>query len=294
MFSFGGEAHLVLNPSAGKGRAGGLRASVSRFFEERGVLPVWHVTQGPGHAGSIVRGLPGEVSVVAVGGDGTIHEVAAACAGTGRIMGVLPAGSGNDYVKALGVGTGLRRALEVLVGGNVRVVDTGEVNGVPFNNGLGIGFDAEVAAGVAEAPARLGGTGRYLWSVGLLLWDFRCHEARLIIEGETIEATTILVAVALGTTYGSKFRLTPGAVLDEGLFDVIWSEEVNRAEVLGLIPAALRGTLAERRKIHTSRAREVEVELSEEVPAHVDGEMLAGTRHFMARVLPGTLRIVAP
>jgi diacylglycerol kinase (ATP) len=191
MFSSGGEAHLILNPSAGKGRTGGLRASVSRFFEERGLRPVWHVTQGPGHAGGIVRGLPEEVSVVAVGGDGTVHEVAAACAGTGRTMGVLPAGSGNDYVKALGVGTGLRRALEVLVEGRVRVVDTAVVNGVPFNNGLGIGFDAEVAAGVTRAPAYLGGTGRYVWSVGRLLKDFRCHEARLVIDGESVEAKTI-------------------------------------------------------------------------------------------------------
>jgi diacylglycerol kinase (ATP) len=75
---------------------------------------------------------------------------------------------------------------------------------------------------------------------------------------------------------------------------VIWSEEVNRAEVLRLIPAALRGTLAKRRKVHTARAREVGVELHEAVPAHVDGEMLADTRHFQARVLPGTLRVVAP
>jgi len=289
-----GEVHLVLNPSAGKGRAGGLRTFVSRFLEERGLRPLWHITDGPGHGSSIVRGLPEEASVVAVGGDGTVHEVAAACSGTGRTMGVLPAGSGNDYVKALGVGTGLRRALEVLVGGRVRVVDAGEVNGVFFNNGLGIGFDAEVAAGVAEAPAYLGGTGRYLWSVGRLLRNFRCHEARLVIDGEIVEARTILVAVAIGTTYGSMFRLTPGAELDDGLLDVIWSEEVNRAEVLWLIPAALRGTLAARRKVHTDRAREVEIELTEEVPAHVDGEMLANTRNFRARVLPGALRIMAP
>src|SRR5829696_7632896 len=294
MFSFGGEAHLILNPSAGKGRAGGLRAPVSRSFEEGGLRPVWHVTEKRGHAGSIVRGLPEEVSVVAVGGDGTVHEVAAACAGTGRTMGVLPAGSGNDYVKALGVGTGLRRALEVLVGGNVRVVDTAEVGGVPFNNGLGIGFDAEVTTGVALAPSSLGGTGRYLWSAGTLVKDLRCHEARLTLDGRVIEARTILVAVALGTTYGSLFRLTPDAVLDDGLFDVIWSEEVNRAEVLRLIPAALRGTLARRRKVHTARAREVEVVLQDEIPAHVDGEMLADTRHFRARVLPGTLHVVGP
>ena len=271
-----------------------MREHVSRFLEGRGVRPVWHVTEGPGHAGGIVGGLPGGVPVVAVGGDGTVHEVAEACVGTRRVMGILPAGSGNDYVKALGVGTNLRRALEILVAGKVRVVDTAEVNGVPFNNGLGIGFDAEVAAGVALAPAYLGGTGRYLWSVGRLLKDFRCHEARLTLDGRVIEARTILVAVALGTTYGSLFRLTPDAVLDDGLFDVIWSEEVNRAEVLRLIPAALRGTLARRRKVHTARAREVEVVLQDEIPAHVDGEMLADTRHFRARVLPGTLHVVGP
>ena len=284
----------MLNPSAGKGRAAGLREVVSRFLEGRGVRPVWHITEGPGHAGGIVGGLPGEVSVVAVGGDGTVHEVAEACVGTRRVMGILPAGSGNDYVKALGVGTNLRRALEILVGGKVHVVDTAEVNGIPFNNGLGIGFDAEVAAGVALAPAYLGGTGRYLWSVGRLLKDFRCHQARLTLDGRVIEARTILVAVALGTTYGSLFRLTPDAVLDDGLFDVIWSEEVNRAEVLRLIPAALRGTLARRRKVHTARAHEVEVVLQDEIPAHVDGEMLADTRHFRARVLPGTLHVVGP
>src|ERR671910_2105642 len=166
MFSSRGEAHLVLNPSAGKGRAGGLRASVSRFLEGRGLRPIWHVTERSGHAGDIVRGLPDGALVVAVGGDGTVHEVAAACAGTGRTMGVLPAGSGNDYVKALGLGTGLRRALEVLVGGNVRVVDTAEGGGVPFNNGLGIGFDAEDAGGVARGPGYLGGAGRELLSGG--------------------------------------------------------------------------------------------------------------------------------
>src|SRR5215212_10466641 len=235
MFSFGGEAHLILNPSAGKGRAGRLRASASRFFEERGLRPVWHVTQGPGHAGRIVRGLPEEVSVVAVGGDGTVHEVAAACVGTGRAMGVLPVGSGNDYVKALGVGTRLGRALEVLAGGVVRTVDAGEVNGIRFVNGLGIGFDAEVAAGVAEAPKVLGGFGGYLWSVGRLLWGFRCREGRIRLGGgEEIEAETILVAAALGTTYGARFRIAPAARLDDGLFDVIWSEKVNRAEVLRL------------------------------------------------------------
>lgn len=286
--------HLVLNPAAGRGGAEARRARIAQFFEERGVEPIWHVTEGPGHAGRVVRGLPDGSLAVAVGGDGTVHEVAAACVGRDRVLGVLPAGSGNDYVKALGVGTDLDRALELLVAGGVRAVDAGEVNGVLFNNGLGIGFDAEVAAGVAVAPAYLGGPGRYVWSVAQLLWGFKCHEAVLRVDGRVIETETILVAAALGTTYGAMFRLAPAAKLDDGLFDVIWSEKVSRGEVLRLVPAALKGTLLEHPKVHMARAREVEVELAEEVPAHVDGEMLDLTRVFRAKVLPGVLRVVAP
>ena len=289
------ETHLVLNPAAGGGRAGRRRAQISVALERGGVRPVWHVTEGAGHAREIVLGLPEEALAVAVGGDGTVHEVAAACAGTGRVMAVLPLGTGNDYVKALGIGSDLRRALGVLLYGRARVVDAGQVNGVPFNNGLGIGFDAEVAEGVAEAPGYLGGPGRYAWSVGRLFWGFRCHRATLRLDGErVVEAKTILVAVALGTTYGSMFRLAPGAVLDDGLFEVVWSEEVSRTEVLGLIPSALWGKITDREKVHVTRAREVEVDLAEPVPAHVDGEILLPTTEFRASVLPGALRVLGP
>lgn len=289
------EVHLVLNPAANNGRAAARRGDISAHLERRGMAAIWHPTKSAGDAAAIVEGLPENVLVVAAGGDGTVREVAAACVGTERVMGVLPIGSGNDYVKALGVGTRLDEALRVLVEGRVRSVDTGEANGVPFNNGLGIGFDAEVAAGVADAPKYLGGTGRYLWSVAKLLGGFRCHEATLTLDGgRIVKSKTILVAAALGTTYGARFKLAPQATLDDGLFDVVWSEEVSRSEVLRLVPMALRGTLQQHPKIHLARAREVRVDLAEEVPAHVDGEHLEPTRHFEARVLPGALRVLGP
>lgn len=290
----GNRAHLILNPAANKGRAKNSQAAISRFLKGRGMEAVWHVTKAPGDAGRIVEGLPDGSLAVAVGGDGTMREVAAACMGAELILGVLPVGSGNDYVKALGVGTKLDGALETLARGGIRRVDAGEANGVTFFNGLGIGFDAQVAAGVEKAPAYLGGFGRYMWSVVRLLWGFRCHEAVLRLDGErTVETKTILIAAALGTTYGARFKLAPDARLDDGLFDVIWSEEVSQAEVLRLIPAALAGTLSKHPKVHMVRSREIEVELSDEVPAHVDGEMLPATRVFRARILPGALRVVA-
>lgn len=290
-------AHLVFNPVAGRGRAAARRDDIRAYLEGRGVEVRWHVTEGRGHAGSIVEELGDGALVVAVGGDGTVHEVGAACAGTGRVMAVLPVGSGNDYVKALGVGTRLERALEVVVegvaGGVVRVVDVGEVNGIRFVNGLGIGFDAEVAAGVAQAPKVLGGFGGYLWSVGRLLYGFECHEARMRLgSGGAFVAETILVAVALGTTYGARFRIAPEARLDDGLFDVIWSDKVRLAEVLRLLPAVLRGTHLGHPKINFARAPEVEVSMAKPAAAHVDGEMLPLTRNFRVRALPGALRVL--
>lgn len=288
--------HLVFNPTANRGRSLARRRRISSFFEGRPEIEAaWHATREPGHAYRIVAGLPEDSFVVAVGGDGTVHEVAAACVNTGRVMGVLPIGSGNCYVQALGVGTNLERALGILLEGKTRVVDAGEVNGVLFNDGLGIGFDAEVAALVSDAPAYLGGFGRYLWSVLRLLPGFHCREVTLKLDDrEVVESKTVLVAVALGTTYGGKFKVAPTSRLDDGLFDVVWTEELGRARSATLIPAVLRGTHLKHPKIHLARAREVELRFAEAVPAHVEGELLPPTRTFRARVLRDALRVVGP
>lgn len=290
------KVHIVFNPAANRGYAASRRKKISAYLAGQSRLkPVWHGTEGSGHAERIVTGLPEDAFVIAVGGDGTVHEVAAACVNSDRVMGVLPVGSGNCYVKALGVGTNLKRALEIILRGRTRVVDAGEVNGVCFNDGLGIGFDAEVAANVAQAPRYLGGFGRYLWSVLRLLPDFHCREVTLKLdERDGIVSKTLLVAVALGTTYGGRFKLAPTSRLDDGLFDVVWSEELALAESAKLIPAVLRGSHLRHPKIHLARAREVEVRLRKTTLAHVEGELLAPAQTFRARVLPGALRVVAP
>ncbi|WP_053057618.1 diacylglycerol/lipid kinase family protein [Rubrobacter aplysinae] len=292
--------HLVFNPAAGRRRSGRRQGEISAFLRDRGVEAVWHVTGGRGHATEIVHGLPDDALVASVGGDGTAHEVAAACSGTSRTMAVLPVGSGNDYVKALGVGTDLGGALRMLADGEPKLVDTGVVStenqsGIPFNNGLGIGFDAQVAEGVASAPRGLGGPGGYLYSVGRLLRGFECKDVGVRLDGEEPSASeTILVAVALGTTYGAIFRFTPDARLDDGRFDVVWTTKVSIADVLRLLPRVLRGTHVGHPRIRTARATEVEIELSEPLPAHVDGELLKPARRFEIRLLPNNLRIVAP
>nr|WP_323127072.1 hypothetical protein [Rubrobacter marinus] len=178
--------------------------------------------------------------------------------------------------------------------GRVRAVDAGEVNGIPFNNGLGIGFDAEVAEGVAEAPKALGGSGgtsgRSAACCGHEVPP-REHKARGRWRRRDEDHPR---GGGPGHHLRGPLQARPGASLSDGAFDVVWSEEVDRAEVLRLVPAVLRGTHLSHPKVHFARAREVEVTLAEPVPAHVDGEMLPPTREFRARVLPGALRVLVP
>ena len=143
---------------------------------------VWHVTEEPGHARGIVRSLPG-TSVVAVVETGPCTRWQRRAQGRpdhGRVAAVAATTTSrlSAWARISGGAGSARR-------GNVRRLDTAGVNGVPFNNGLGIGFDAEVADGARWAPAYLGGTGRYLWSCRAVAQDFRCHEARLVIGGES-------------------------------------------------------------------------------------------------------------
>ncbi|MGI8650384.1 MAG: diacylglycerol/lipid kinase family protein, partial [Rubrobacter sp.] len=94
--------------------------------------------------------------------------------------------------------------------------------------------------------------------------------------------------------YGARFRLAPEAKLDDGLFDVVWSEKIDRRAVLRILPSALRDGLHRHPEINLKRTAALTVKLAEPVPAHVDGEMLAPTTRFEARVLPGALRVITP
>ena len=160
-------------------------------------------------------------------------------------------------------------------------MDAGEVNGAPFNNGLGgEGFDAVRGRGSRSAGLPRG-NGEIPVGVGRLLWGFPRGRARARWRGHRAE--TILVAVALGTTYGSMFRLAPEARLDDGLFGVVWS----RGDQPGRGPPAHTGgarrALPRHAKVHLARAREVEVE---ECRPTSMARSSAPARAFRARVLP--------
>ena len=291
--------HLIVNPSAGRGAAARLAPAVLARLRERGVTCEARVTRAPGEATRLAtEALRAGASCVAVlGGDGTVNEVVNGYVGVAResqALAFIPAGTGNDFAKMLGARGDWREACDRLADHARRRVDLGRCNGRYFANGIGAGFDAQVAI---EANAMHWLRGNAVYGVALartLLLRYATPQARITHDGGVLEGRVTMVAAANGTTYGGAFRIAPGADVADGLLDLMVADELSRAGILGFIPHVLRGTHIGRDGVTFVRTRRVVVETEQPLAVHADGEIVdrAATR-LDIEVLPGALLVAA-
>ena len=288
---------VILNPMANGGRARPLRALLERALADgRGELTL---TTKPGHGALLAtQAVRDGRGVVVVGGDGSIHEVAGAmvAAGTQLPLGIVPAGTGNDYAyRALRLPHDPLQALERALTGRPVALDVGIMNGRCFVNALGVGLDANIAA-TAERFKRapfLRGQALY-WTASLnelLLHYNRCPELSVILDDEPLERRRYALAdVSIGPTYGGGFAINPGADPTDGLFDLcaIWKPSLPRA--LRLLPKVERGQHLHEAEVSCRRVRHVVLEAQRPIYAHLDGEVISGQR-FDARIRPGALLV---
>jgi diacylglycerol kinase (ATP) len=292
--------HLIVNPTAGGGRALARLDGIVAALEAGGAGVVVHTTTGASAARALVATLPEHATAVAVGGDGTVHAVMRACLEHDRRLGVLPFGSGDDFAHALGIGrTHLDGAVRALLDGFERRVDVGTVNGEPFVNAFGTGFDADVARRILAAPPALGGLARYLYGVMSALRDFRLADVVLDMTtpdggSARFAGPALLVAVQNGPRTGGSFRFAPGARLDDGVLDVVVAGDFGRLGTLAILPRVMRGRHLDHPRVHRFAATSVDVCWSTPVAGHAEGEAVPAARDFRVRLLPAALRVVAP
>ncbi|HSQ75407.1 MAG TPA: diacylglycerol kinase family protein, partial [Bacteroidota bacterium] len=263
-------------------------------------------TERPGHATEIARDCVSRV-VVAVGGDGTINEVANALAGSGRTIGIIPTGSGNDFIKSVGIPKRMESALELLRLGHERVIDAGVVrtgawkNGsmeyAParyFVNGVGAGFDASVARRVGEIRF-LRGTPLYLLAVLQTLGRYQSPEFSCRTDSTEWRARKLLIASGNGRCAGGGFYLTPEAEVDDGLLDVCVIDDVSVLKILRLVPRVLAGKLVHDAQVNYQRTKELELSSAERFNVHADGEIVGREVHGVRlKMVASALRIVGP
>jgi len=289
---------LLVNPQAGRGAGRRLGSEARERLRQAGLGCELQFTNAAGEMrGLVAAALRNGADCVAIaGGDGSVNEAVNGYVGVARddqSFAVVPLGTGNDFAKMLGIGNDWRLACDRIAQGKQRRVDAGRCNGHAFANGIGAGFDAQVAI---EANQVRWLRGNAVYGVALartLLLRYSTPNARIVHDGGTIEGRITMLALANGTTYGGAFRIAPDASVADGLLDLMVADRLSRAGIIGFVPHVLRGTHVGRKGVTLTRTRRCVVETDEPLAVHADGEIIdRAAKRLEMEVLPGALLAV--
>jgi YegS/Rv2252/BmrU family lipid kinase len=255
----------------------------------------------PHHALGLARDAEGYDTVVAVGGDGTVHEVLnglmARAPETRPAMTVLPTGSGNDYGRTLGISFDLSTAVRQIATGVRKRVDVGVCNDRYFANSIAIGLDARVTAKAVELKVTTGWSGIWLYARALryvLFNQFYSHQVEVTIDGgQPTELDMMIVALTNGPTYGGGFHVTPDAVGDDGLLDVCIVDKVGLLNALWRLPFIVVGKHTRMKPVHMMRVQSLDLVSGRPVEGQIDGETVLATRYAVT-IIPGAIEVLVP
>ncbi len=285
---------LIVNPLAGGGRAGRQLEAVEEELRRLGLDHRVQLTRSLDHAQELAReaGAAG-ATAVAFGGDGLIGAIAAAVRDSGGVLGVLPGGRGNDFIRSLGIPLDPRAACGVLAGGMVRALDLGEADGRPFVGIASCGFDSE-ANRIANEAKVIRGNLVYAYGALRALIGWRPATFELTADGgEARRVTGYTVAAANANAYGGGMWLAPDAALDDGMLDVVIVSHVPKLRFLRLLPTVFRGLHVRQPEVEVLRAREIEISASRPFTLYADGDPIAALPATV-RAVPGAIRVIVP
>jgi YegS/Rv2252/BmrU family lipid kinase len=288
---------LIVNPSAGGGKAGRVLADVLAAFEGLGLQVRSELTRDLPHARQLARdaALAGE-TVVCLSGDGMLGAVADVLRELpDALLGVLPGGRGNDLARVLGIPPDPVEACAVIAAGFSRKLDLGEVEGKAFVGIASVGFDSEANRIANEAPAWLGG---FVYAYGALralaFWRPARFEIELEPPGERHSFAGYTVGACNSKTYGGGMRAAPDALLDDGLLDVVVLENVGKLRFLTkILPKVFSGAHVREGSVKVFRAREVAIGADRPFTMYADGDPI-GELPLRVRAIAGAVRVLVP
>lgn len=291
---------LVVNPQSGGGRAG--RALPKVATRLRDALPTtelniiqstsWNDAQN--HLRAAAMAAREGDSVVAMGGDGMAHLGLNACAHTEAVLGIVPAGTGNDFARAVGIPGQVGEAIDTIVEGRAKRIDLSHVTNADGRRWVGAvvssGYDARVNRATNETRLRLGALS-YGYVALRELANFSPLHYEITIDGETRELEAMLIAVANTGIVGGGMRIAPDADHSDGLLDITLVHPVGRGKLLRLMPQIYSGTFVNDPAVELLRAKRVEID-GEDMFVMGDGEEL-GQVPALVECDPAALRVYA-
>ncbi|WBQ07371.1 diacylglycerol/lipid kinase family protein [Kribbella sp. CA-293567] len=284
---------LVVNPTSGRGLGARVAPVVRAELETGGLTVDEYTTTCAEDVGRIAAEViaSGADAVALIGGDGTVHLGAQVLAGSGMAFGVIPAGTGNDFARGIGVPLkDPKAAAALIVTGRTRAVDLATAKDEYITTVVAGGFDSLVNKR-ANAMSWPKGNARYTLATLAELRTFTPISYVLTVDGEVLETDAMLIAVGTGPTYGGGLQICAGAEIDDGLLDITVIKPVSRLTLLQMFPKLAKGSHVGHPAVHTLRGRSVRLEAAG-VTAYGDGEIL-GPLPLDIGIVPGALTVFA-
>ena len=289
---------LLVNPSAGGGRARKVAPGVQRRLRELGLQVRREDTRDLEHARALaVAGARAGETVAVLSGDGMVGAVADALREVpGAVVGVLPGGRGNDLARVLGISRDPLEACTTIARGVPRAMDVGEVNGRRAFVGIAsVGFDSDANRIANRAPSWLGNL-VYVYGAlrALIAWRPARFEIELDPPGERVSVLAYTVGACNSQAYGGGMRAAPNALLDDGLLDVLALESVSKFRfVAKILPQVFSGAHISEPSVRVWRAREITISSDRPFEMYADGDPI-GELPVRVRALQGAIRVLVP
>jgi diacylglycerol kinase (ATP) len=287
---------LIYNPAAGRGRARRRVREVEEYLRSRGARVDCEPSTGPD---DLVR-IAAESSrgglydrVVVCGGDGTLNlAIREFDLGKGTLA-LIPSGSGNDFARVAGIPRDARGACDVALGDHIREVDVALANDIRYLGVAGLGFDSEVADFANQNAKFLRGSAVYLYAIVRVLPRFTPRPVRIQTDGVTRSERIMFAAIGNTRQYGGGIRITPDAVMDDGLLDLCLVRETTRMQLLKTLPRAYSGAHVRSPFVETRRAPAFHFDADRAMAVYADGEPLTRTPVWFS-IAEQKLRIAVP
>jgi YegS/Rv2252/BmrU family lipid kinase len=286
---------FIVNPAAARGKCAQVGEALTNLCQERGMDFDIQFTNGPQEAIEIAQNATENFEcIVAVGGDGTVHEVVNGIMGKKVKFGILPVGTGNDFIKATGIPLRIVAALDTVLALNTRKIDVGKAGDLYFPNGFGIGFDAWVVQASLNVR-KLRGKAIYLYSVLKTIYNYKTPVMHYNYDDVDHEGRIFMLTVGNGTSLGGGFKLTPFAQVDDGLLDLTIIRDLKKWEIYQNLIGVYFGKHVNLPQVKVGKTKKIKIESNEGFAAHADGELLSlNIRSLEISIVPKSLELIVP
>ena len=282
---------FIVNPISGTKAKNRVAKLIRELLDLQQFAPTVVVTEYAGHATQLAQQFAMEdyYAVVAVGGDGTINEVASGLIGTNTALGIVPNGSGNGFARHLDISTRMNRAIEMLNSSEVINVDYGLVNDLPFFSTCGVGFDAIVAQDFSDSSRGFKG---YLQSIFKDFFQYKADTYQLKGEGIDITTTAFLVNFANAGQWGYDAYIAPKASVQDGWLDVAIVSEFPITAAAGLALSLFTKNIDEKLHMNTIRTKKLTLTRASEGAMHIDGTPMVMPAELHVKIVEEGLKVL--